>query len=221
MSEKPQQQRNSAEYAWQMTKKTLLGIGSLAFGILGAIAFYSTALWMFWAPFYGLICAVATALLMTVAFFLFKAAKNSKTEIAFTSDGAKPKKRIVSKGQYALLETQRTALTTVAIHLFVLCGLSGFACQAFFAARMMGWAMPCLGMASATLLLGVRLVKSEQKIERTLPLTQKNTSDLPAVQTLVRPSDIPPSHQSSELLRSAPQGSETPPEEMLRAEMHQ
>ena len=48
-------------------------------------------------------------------------------------------------------------------------------------------------------------------------LTKENAKHLPETETLVRPSDLPPSHLQAELLRAAPQGSETPPEELLRA----
>ena len=45
-----------------------------------------------------------------------------------------------------------------------------------------------------------------------------NTAPLPPPEdTLLRASDLPPSHQQAELLRAAKPGQETPPEELLRA----
>ncbi|MCW3097329.1 MAG: hypothetical protein JWL77_2947 [Chthonomonadaceae bacterium] len=56
-----------------------------------------------------------------------------------------------------------------------------------------------------------------RKIARVELITRHNTGNLPATETLVRPSDLPPSHQPSVLLRAAPPGRETPAEELLRA----
>ncbi len=50
-----------------------------------------------------------------------------------------------------------------------------------------------------------------------VPVTRHKTGDLPEVETLVRASDLPPSHQQAELLRAAQPGQETSPEELLRA----
>lgn len=58
---------------------------------------------------------------------------------------------------------------------------------------------------------------SAREIEPVAPITRHNTGDLPAVETLVRPSELPPSHQQTELLRAARHGQETPAEELLRA----
>jgi hypothetical protein len=49
------------------------------------------------------------------------------------------------------------------------------------------------------------------------PINFADTTAIPEEETLVRASDIPPSHQQAELLRAAPQGSETLAEELLRA----
>ena len=64
---------------------------------------------------------------------------------------------------------------------------------------------------------GVSLFKAGARMEPVAPITRHNTGQLPEIETLVRASDLPPSHQQAELLRAAPQGSETPPEELLRA----
>jgi hypothetical protein len=64
------------------------------------------------------------------------------------------------------------------------------------------------------------LFREAKAIERVAPITRHNTGHLPAAETLVRASDLPPSHQQAELLRAAPQGSETPAEELLRAGMN-
>ena len=61
------------------------------------------------------------------------------------------------------------------------------------------------------------LSRKAQKIEPVAPITRHNTGNLPEVETLVRASDLPPSHQQAELLRAVQNGKETPPEELLRA----
>ena len=74
-----------------------------------------------------------------------------------------------------------------------------------------------LSIASLLPLLGWRLGKAAFVAERVTPITRRNTGDIPEVESLVRPSDLPPSHQQAELLRAAKPGQETPPEELLRA----
>jgi len=60
--------------------------------------------------------------------------------------------------------------------------------------------------------------KEERKVQRVKLVTKRTSHLLPAVETLVRASDLPPSNQQAELLRGvAPPTSETPPEELLRA----
>jgi hypothetical protein len=68
-----------------------------------------------------------------------------------------------------------------------------------------------------TLWVGKSMYTRAGNMEPVTLITRHNIADLPAVETLVRASALPPSHQQSELLRAAPQGSETPPEELLRA----
>ena len=48
-------------------------------------------------------------------------------------------------------------------------------------------------------------------------IAPKTALVLPPEESLLRPSDLPPSHQQAELLRAAKPGQETPPEELLRA----
>lgn len=57
----------------------------------------------------------------------------------------------------------------------------------------------------------------QRQIKPVSPVALSNASDLLAVDTLVRPSDLPPTHQQAELLRAPTSGQETPPEELLRA----
>jgi hypothetical protein len=70
-------------------------------------------------------------------------------------------------------------------------------------------------------LIGIFMSKTLfEKVEEMEPialLTKENAKQLPEVETLVRASDLPPSHQQAELLRAAQTGPETPPEELLRA----
>jgi hypothetical protein len=57
----------------------------------------------------------------------------------------------------------------------------------------------------------------QRQIQFVAPNLARKTGPLPEVETLVRPSDLPPAQQSAELLRGAHIGQETAPEELLRA----
>lgn len=50
-----------------------------------------------------------------------------------------------------------------------------------------------------------------------LPMTRRNAHLASAEESLVRASDLPPTHPRAELLRATPYGQETPAEELLRA----
>ena len=69
----------------------------------------------------------------------------------------------------------------------------------------------------AIIWLGKSMFKKAQRIEPVALLKRQSVIPLPEAETLVRASELPPSHQQAELLRAAPQGSETPVAELLRA----
>ena len=128
----------------------------------------------------------------------------------------KPKKRLVSRGRYVCLMAGRATLLSAAV-IFASVGIFSLVLALMCAAH--GW-----GMESAYKIIGTVLVllafglyRKERTVERVAPITRYTTSALPPEQTLVRASALPPSHQQAELLRAAPQGSETPAEELLRA----
>jgi hypothetical protein len=79
----------------------------------------------------------------------------------------------------------------------------------------------CVYLLPPLLITGLALWWGSRKSWKTVraiqPLNFADTTALPETETLVRASDLPPSDQQAELLRAAPQGSETPPEELLRA----
>jgi hypothetical protein len=82
------------------------------------------------------------------------------------------------------------------------------------------WILPggfMSGLGIATIRGGKMLFKYTKEIPPVQLITHHNTGQLPEVETLVRASDLPTSHQQANLLRAAPQGSETPAEELLRA----
>jgi len=54
-------------------------------------------------------------------------------------------------------------------------------------------------------------------LDQIVVMRRPNTGNFPEVETLIRPSDLPPSNQQAELLRAAQDGKETPAEELLRA----
>lgn len=74
-----------------------------------------------------------------------------------------------------------------------------------------------IGFCIAGMWVAVSLWKKGKQIEPVSPITHHNTGNLPAVETLVRASDSPPTDLPAQLLRVARHGQETPPEELLRA----
>ena len=142
-----------------------------------------------------------------------------------------PGKRIVSKGEYFVNIGKRTTLSTFALG-FLLAG--GF--MALLTLLLIlelrrpdidsqtlldkGWLCtwtPPIGVASLLLLyLGVRALKEIKKVETGIPLTRANTANLPAPDSLVRPSQKPLQAQETVLLRAATETIQTQ-EELLRA----
>jgi len=76
------------------------------------------------------------------------------------------------------------------------------------------------GLGLGALWCAKYLFNEARQIAPVALLTKASLNHLPEIETLVRPSDLPPTHQQAELLRAAPQGIETPPEELLRATLH-
>jgi len=135
----------------------------------------------------------------------------------------KPKKRLVSKSRYAGVLTTRIILLCVVLA-FAKGGIDAFCLVAqdlghertlLIDSVLVDVVNVCL--ASGMLFVAYWLFKKERKIERVSPITTRTTSSLPPEETLVRPSDLPPSQQQAELLRAAQYGKGTPAEELLRA----
>ena len=146
----------------------------------------------------------------------------------------KPPKRLrlVSKGQYVSALLDKGASHTLA---FILCG-SG--CGFLIVLLRIIWLAEAL-RSDATLPVdttstiawfgllsvlsvgiiwyGIKIFKAAERIEPVAPITRHNTGDLPEVETLVRASNVPPSHPQEELLRAVRQPLDTPPEQLLRA----
>jgi len=72
-------------------------------------------------------------------------------------------------------------------------------------------------LSAAAISLSIYIFNLGRKMPPIAPITPQNAKQLPEIETLVRASNLPPSHQQAELLRATSQGSETPPEELLRA----
>lgn len=138
-------------------------------------------------------------------------------------------RRLVSKSQYATTVMGKSALYILAIFvsiaglfflaftLFILTHFRSMAADmpilpCFVSLLFMGW------MTFTTLKYSRSFYREAKDIEPVRPLTSYNVHQLSPEDSLVRASDLPPSHQQAELLRAVPQGSETPPEEMLRAD---
>jgi hypothetical protein len=143
--------------------------------------------------------------------------------------------RLVSKTEYALRKTLAISLSVC----LGVCGtggvllLLGLPYSYYLDARdvaehgsdLVSWFMaaaslcmifiPILSAIAVPLWWGSR--KSWKTIRALQPIDPANTAALPAVETLVRASHLPPSHQQTELLRAAGSGQKTPVEELLRA----
>jgi hypothetical protein len=138
----------------------------------------------------------------------------------------KPQKRLVSKGRYAWLMAVRAML--VAAGLLFLCtgGVLLVTSQWHIDPRLQGGNSSDWPMGGAFLLMclsagpffaALYFFNKERTIEEVAILTRETTRLLPLDKSLVRASDVPPSHQPAELLRSTQYGKETPAEELLRA----
>ena len=147
----------------------------------------------------------------------------------------KPEKRLVSKGQHVqvmrgviaryLCGTLLLLAGGMAL-LFTVCML--FLCVAFFPDQTMTVSgtvsnlclIALLGGTPTALLLwgGKRTNAHAGRIAASIePITDQNIHLLPAQETLLRGSDLPPTVQQTELLRATQVGQETPKEELLRA----
>ena len=137
-------------------------------------------------------------------------------------------KRLVSKGRYAWLITERTTLAIGAV-VFLCLGLTTLFGAVIFLMTAFNRNLPIgpsiflgvglsLTCVSAYMFFSAfRFYKNEKKIERAAPITRHTSHLLPPEESLVRASAIPASRQQSELLRAAQHGKETPAEELLRA----
>ncbi|MCW3054940.1 MAG: hypothetical protein JWN14_4110 [Chthonomonadales bacterium] len=152
----------------------------------------------------------------------------------------KPKKRLVGWTQYVRIAGRGTALKLSGATLVGIAGVSSllsclmlfFCLSTWMMWRHEQWDQDIMDWVRGTGVLGtffgvsgiasligaVKVWKEAQKVESVILLTKHNIANLPAVETLVRPSDLPHSHQQAELLRGVgPPLYETPPEELLRA----
>jgi len=73
------------------------------------------------------------------------------------------------------------------------------------------------GMGMVARWFAKALFKEAKKIAPVVLRTKAAQNQLSDAESLVRASDLPPSHQQAELLRAAQPGQEMPPEELLRA----
>ena len=144
-------------------------------------------------------------------------------------------KRVVSKGEYALIRRQEAVKLTLA-----LC-LSGLAFANFYVAcqtglkitdpwrsymhdslvhtaegyGIIGLLFGCGAFACINALRGSLHEASSIKVNTLL--TRPNTADLPAIDSLVRASSVPTQAHATVLLRPAVEVQETRPEELMRA----
>jgi hypothetical protein len=139
----------------------------------------------------------------------------------------KPRKRLVSKGQYLAVMGEKLSLNVFG-GLQLAFGLTGVVL--LWALWKSGFAVnpdtqdetevfaTAISAVSLLLLVSSRfLLKKASKIESVALITTHAAHLLPPKETLGRPSHLPPADQQSELLRAAQLGQETATDELLRA----
>jgi len=130
-----------------------------------------------------------------------------------------PQKRVVRWKEYA--ESKGTQGIAGAVAYVFLLGGMLLLIAGIPLALLGGWIGLFVGAILSLLgLMGIFMSKTLfdqiEKMEPVALLTKENAKHLPEIETLVRAADLPPSDQQAELLRAAPQGSETSSEELLR-----
>lgn len=138
----------------------------------------------------------------------------------------KPPKRLVSKSEYLKIQYRRLSAwygVTVCFGM-TLCGFLYVPWRMGYRAlhHTFSWSTGLAGVFLFGVAIGLYYVgRFHLGIARAIePVTFRipaHTGHLPEVESLVRPSDLAPSHQQAELLRAARSGQETPTEELLRA----
>jgi hypothetical protein len=149
------------------------------------------------------------------------------------TNSSKPRKRVVSKGQYISYLAKKAGLSSVSGLLFCSglmglllagCGLLASVLMLFGSASpgsdlpiSLIWASLSIGVASLLVeRIGFEGIKEAQKMTPVLPLTRHNVEQLPEPESLVRASSEPAAEQCDVLLRAAHPGQETPAEQLLR-----
>ena len=131
----------------------------------------------------------------------------------------------VPKSEYVANTGKKAALTSFGGAIVVLGLVSAAVVCAlvvpqFWSVGETGW-LSLLGVLGGGSLfvsyIGAKIVREGKEMATGVPLTRANTGQLPAADTLVRPSQAPRKSQQAELLRAAGQGPATPPQQLLRA----
>ncbi len=132
----------------------------------------------------------------------------------------KPRKRLMNKSEY--VRTKCAALIAYSVGAVLMIG--GFFLPFTLLLKLGPWIVimfPIMlvagGLGYFAVKAGASIIRSTENREPIALITRHNTRHLSEVETLVRGSDLPPSHQQAELLRAAKPGQETPTEELLRA----
>ncbi|MCW3053425.1 MAG: hypothetical protein JWN14_2595 [Chthonomonadales bacterium] len=137
----------------------------------------------------------------------------------------KPQKRLVSKREYIgrLAEAANQTLIGFAclgggayfLWLFLMLVADMYREQAPWTVYTL--ALPFVGISAFFLWISKNIWTMASEIKHVTPITHKNNHFLPAKETLVRASNVPPAQQQAELLRATQVGTEIPPEQLLRA----
>jgi len=122
-------------------------------------------------------------------------------------------KRIVSKAEYARIQSRRLGLILFVLSVVVLTITTYATNRGRLSPGFIVGNLPCM------LLLWIvagNVVKKVKALGNVVPVTRANTADLPADESLVRASQEPAQEDQSILLRAAADATQTPVEQLLR-----
>ncbi len=128
----------------------------------------------------------------------------------------KKPKRIVSKAEYARIQSLRFGLFLSGLSLVILLLSHGVIGRRLFPGDHI--IVFAVGQIMAMFLARPvgKLLKKSWALGNVVPVTRANTGDLPAIESLVRASQEPTQEQQSILLRAAADTNQTPAEQLLR-----
>ena len=140
----------------------------------------------------------------------------------------KPKKKLVPKEKYLAYLAEKVGLTVLGIGvvimgvLLILMGTIGEVVLVMteenrrISVALAVFCLIAVIISFCVALYGGSLIREARSLQPLAPITRYNTTQLPAVESLVRPSSVPSLPQEHTLLRAAVATEETPADELLR-----